>query len=106
MIQSSPRDSDEEMDRVVLDRAQTGFHALFLLIVSHFMPSDCCTDPSGTARLSRGIEQGVVDPELRVHGANNLRVIDASVTPVIPDCQIQNAVYMIEEKEISQIRVA
>ena len=45
-----------------------------------------------------GIEQGVVDSHLKVHGIQNLRVIDASVFPVIPDCRIQNVVYMIGEK--------
>ncbi|CAG8207825.1 unnamed protein product [Penicillium salamii] len=77
-----PRESDEEMDRLVIDRAQTGYH------------------PCGTARLSPHISQGVVDSELRVHGAKNLRIIDASIIPVIPDCRIQNAVYMIAEKVV------
>ncbi|KAJ6022297.1 Glucose-methanol-choline oxidoreductase [Penicillium herquei] len=74
------RTSDREMDSMILDRAQTGFN------------------PCGTARLSRNVEQDVVDPELPVHGVRNLRVIDASIIPVIPDCRIQNAVYMIGEK--------
>ncbi|KAJ5108492.1 Glucose-methanol-choline oxidoreductase [Penicillium angulare] len=74
------RESDEEMDRMILDRAQTGHH------------------PCGTARLSKDIAQGVVDPDLRVHGAINLRVVDASIIPVITDCKIQNSVYMIGEK--------
>ena len=39
-----------------------------------------------------------MDPQLRVHGVQNLRVIDTSVIPVIPDCRIQMAVYMIGEK--------
>ncbi len=56
------------------------------------------TDPCGTARLSKNIQQGVVDPKLRVHGVKNLRIADASVIPVIPDCRIQNSVYMIGEK--------
>lgn len=55
-------------------------------------------DPCGTARLSLHISQGVVDPELKVHGTKNLRIFDASSIPVIPDCRIQNAVYMIAEK--------
>lgn len=33
-----------------------------------------------------------------MHGLENVRVIDASVFPVIPDCRIQNAVYMVGEK--------
>lgn len=75
-----PRASDEAMHRTILERSQTGFH------------------PCGTNRLSRDIEQGVVDNHLRVHGVNNLRVIDASVFPIIPDCRIQNVVYMVAEK--------
>ncbi|KAH8668127.1 hypothetical protein BGZ60DRAFT_43938 [Tricladium varicosporioides] len=75
-----PRNSDEAMNKVILERSQTGFH------------------PCGTTRLSKSIEQGVVDSELKVHGVKRLRVIDASVFPVIPDCRIQNAVYMVAEK--------
>lgn len=40
----------------------------------------------------------MVDSKLNVHGVRNLRVIDASIIPVIPDCRIQNSVYMIGEK--------
>jgi choline dehydrogenase len=48
--------------------------------------------------LSNNIEQGVVDAGLKVHGVKALRVIDASVFPIIPDCRIQNDVYMVAEK--------
>ena len=75
-----PRASDGAMDRMILERSQTGFH------------------PCGTNRLSKDIGQGVVDPGLRVHGVKNLRVADASVFPLIPDCRIQNVVYMVAEK--------
>ncbi|GFF56052.1 choline dehydrogenase [Aspergillus udagawae] len=75
-----PLHSDEQMDKAILERSQTGFH------------------PCGTARLSKSIHQGVVDSKLRVHGVRNLRIADASIIPVIPDCRIQNSVYMIGEK--------
>jgi len=81
-----PLHSDEEMKRAVLDRCQTAFH------------------PCGTNRLSKNIGQGVVDPKLKVHGIKNLRVIDASIIPVIPDCRIQNSVYMIGEKGADLIK--
>ncbi|RDA95710.1 hypothetical protein CP533_1085 [Ophiocordyceps camponoti-saundersi (nom. inval.)] len=81
-----PLDSDEAMKRAVLDRCQTAFH------------------PCGTARLSKHIDQGVVDARLRVHGVKNLRVIDASIMPLIPDCRIQNSVYMIGEKGADMIK--
>ncbi len=55
-------------------------------------------DPCGTNRLGKDIKQGVVSSELKVHGVENLRVMDASVIPVIPDCRIQNSVYMIGER--------
>ncbi|RYP57419.1 hypothetical protein DL769_009489 [Monosporascus sp. CRB-8-3] len=75
-----PRTSDAAMDKMILERSQTGFH------------------PCGSARMGQNIEQGVVDGKLRVFGVEKLRVIDASVIPVIPDCRIQNSVYMIAEK--------
>ncbi|WP_425172980.1 GMC family oxidoreductase [Mycobacterium sp.] len=81
-----PLHSNELMTTSIQDRVQTSFH------------------PCGTARLSKNIEQGVVDPKLKVHGVNNLRVIDASITPVIPDCRIQNHVYMVGEKGADLIK--
>jgi choline dehydrogenase-like flavoprotein len=81
-----PLHDDELMKRTVLDRSQTSFH------------------PCGTTRLSKDIEQGVVDPTLKVHGIKNLRVIDASCIPVIPDCRIQNSVYMVAEKGSDAIK--
>ena len=81
-----PLDSDEEMRRAVLDRCQTAFH------------------PCATARLSKNIGQGVVDPQLKVHGIKKLRIIDASIMPVILDCRIQNSIYMIGEKGADMIK--
>ena len=81
-----PLDDDEEMNKAVLERCQTAFH------------------PCGTARLSKTIQQGVVDPKLKVHGIKHLRLIDASVMPIIPDCRIQNSVYMVAEKGADAIK--
>lgn len=64
---------------MIKERFQTGIH------------------PCGTCRLGRDISQGVVDSELKAFGVDKLRVVDA-VIPVIPDCRIQNSVYMIGEK--------
>jgi choline dehydrogenase len=53
--------------------------------------------PSGTCRMGTGREC-VVDPELRVHGVANLRVVDASVFPQLLSGNINAAVVMVAEK--------
>ncbi|KAF2114701.1 hypothetical protein BDV96DRAFT_661095 [Lophiotrema nucula] len=83
-----PRNSDEAMKTMFLERSQTGFH------------------PCGSCRLSKDISQGVVDTNLQVHGTDSLRVIDASNFPTIPDCRIQNDVYMVAEKGADMIKAA
>ena len=42
--------------------------------------------------------KAVVDQNLRVHGIKNLRVIDASVMPMIPSGNTYAATMMIAEK--------
>ena len=49
-------------------------------------------------------EDAVVDGELRVHGMQGLRVIDASVFPDLPGGNINAAVIMIAEKAADIIR--
>lgn len=49
---------------------------------------------------------GVVDSQLRVYGVENLRVVDCSVIPLLPDVNILGPVYMIAEKGAEMIREA
>jgi choline dehydrogenase len=44
-------------------------------------------------------EEAVVDPQtMRVHGLEGIRVVDASVMPVIPNANLYAPVMMIAEK--------
>lgn len=61
--------------------------------------------PAGTCRMGAAGEAGsVVGPDLRVHGAEGLRVVDASVMPDIPNGNINAAVMMIAEAASDLIR--
>ena len=61
----------------------------------------------GTCRMGRPDDKGaVVDPTLRVIGAQNLRVVDASVMPSIPGGQTGASTTMIAERAADLIRAA
>lgn len=54
--------------------------------------------PSGTCAMLPLEQGGVVDPHLRVWGTQNLRVVDASIFPMIPAAHLQAVVYGVAEK--------
>lgn len=59
---------------------------------------------SGTCAMKPQSDGGVVDSELKVYGVKGLRIVDASIMPIVPDQHTQGPVYMIAEKAASLIR--
>jgi choline dehydrogenase-like flavoprotein len=53
--------------------------------------------PIGTAALLPEKDGGVVDSKLKVYGTKGLRVVDASVVPLLPSAHLQTLVYGIAE---------
>jgi choline dehydrogenase-like flavoprotein len=53
------------------------------------IPKEFCTSTPLT---------GVVDAKLRVYGVSNLRIVDASIMPMIVGAHLQATVYAIAEK--------
>ncbi|KAH8079085.1 aryl-alcohol-oxidase from pleurotus Eryingii [Cristinia sonorae] len=60
--------------------------------------------PVGTARMSAN--GGVVDANLLLKGVSGLRIVDASIFPVIPECHVQGAVYIVAERAADLIKTA
>ena len=77
-------DGDEALAQAAGDIATTIFH------------------PVGTAKMGTD-ELAVVDPRLRVHGLEGLRVIDASIMPTITSGNTAAPTMMIAEKGASMI---
>lgn len=77
--------TDEELDAFVRERAETAFH------------------PCGTCKMGYD-DMAVVDGAGRVHGIENLRVIDASIMPLIITGNLNATTIMIAEKIADKIR--
>ena len=79
------KQTDEELDTFIREHAETAFH-----------PS--CSCKMGTD------EMAVVDGEGRVHGMQGLRVVDASIMPLITTGNLNAPTIMIAEKIADKIR--
>jgi choline dehydrogenase-like flavoprotein len=63
--------------------------------------------PTSTARMSpKGASWGVVDSDLLVKGVSGLRIVDASVFPIIPAAHTTGPVYIIAERAADLIKAA
>ena len=83
--QTPASDSDEDIESHVRAHAQTQYH------------------PVGSCRM--GVDElAVVDPELRVRSVEALRVVDASIMPVIPRANTNAPTIAIAEKAADLIR--
>ncbi|KZL70770.1 GMC oxidoreductase [Colletotrichum tofieldiae] len=60
--------------------------------------------PVGTCKLGAREEGGVVDTSLKVYGISGLRVVDASIMPLVPATHIMTTVYAVAEKAADIIR--
>ena len=60
----------------------------------------------GTAAMLPRAKGGVVDQDLLVYGTSNLRIVDASIFPVIPQANPISTVYAVAEKAADLIRGA
>ena len=85
MIPDHEPRTDAELETFIRQRAETLYH------------------PVGTCRMGVD-EMAVVDPELRVHGLEALRVVDASVMPKIIRGHTNSPTIMIAERAADLIR--
>jgi choline dehydrogenase len=79
------RDSDTAIDAFIRANVESAYH------------------PCGTCRMGAG-EESVVDQDCRVHGMENLRVVDASVFPRITNGNLNAPTIMLAEKIADHIK--
>ena len=120
---SEPEDLASLMAGVRLARRIAEQPALAEIVTREIKPGRAATDdtdladdirrrlmliyhPVGTCRMSDTAADAVVDSHLRVHGISGLRVVDASVMPLIPRGNTHAPTVMIAEKAADLIRGA
>ncbi|KAJ6578050.1 aryl-alcohol oxidase precursor [Mycena capillaripes] len=63
--------------------------------------------PVGTASMSpKGAGFGVVDPDLVAKGISGLRIVDASILPIVPSAHTQVPVYIVGERAADLIKIS
>ena len=75
--------------------------------VEHFVRNasqSTWSHPVGTLGMRPRNHGGVVDAQLRVYGIQGLRVVDASIFPIIPATHTSSTVYAVAEKAADLIK--
>ncbi|KAH6644394.1 hypothetical protein C7974DRAFT_19746 [Boeremia exigua] len=80
--------SDADIDKYIKDSASTLWH------------------PAGSCKMGKRNEGAVVDKNLKVYGISGLRIVDASVIPMLPATHTMTTVYAVAEKAADLIKAA
>ncbi|KAK6361334.1 hypothetical protein TWF730_005068 [Orbilia blumenaviensis] len=85
---------------------QPGYHKITAGNVKSWIKTALQSEfhPSGTCSMLPKIKGGVVDERFKVYGVKKLRVVDASVFPLLVRANIQSLVYAVAERAADFIK--